>query len=182
MAQDAFERAAARHERLEDSGRRVLGLRLFAVMISGDALGIGAVMATTDGGFDAVAPVIVVSSITAVVMALFVGWGGVKLSPLFHAGTLDALRVQGAVMRGRAVRQPELAGLAVSAAQYAGAHRWMAIVGALGASVLAGLVGLRWGWIGWALGSVVLAPALATLSMAMNAARAEAANRALLEG
>lgn len=85
-------------------------------------------------------------------------------------------------MTGRAVRRPELAGLAVATAQYAGRHRRLEVVAVVNALALAGMGAVVGGWFGWALGSAVLAPATVMLAMAMNAGRAEAANRALLEG
>lgn len=112
MAHDAFERAADRHERLEGSGRRALGLRYFAAMMGGATVGLGAAVAGGGGGFDAIAPEAVIFPITAVAMALLVARGKLKMSPLSHAGTLDGLRVQSAVLTGRAVGRRELAGLA----------------------------------------------------------------------
>lgn len=181
MAEDAFERAVHRHERLERSERRVRGRRFFASMLVGGTVGVGVAVTLAEGGFEAISPVIVIFPIAAAVMGLFVARGGLKVSPLWHAGTLDGLRVQGAVLTGRAVGRRELAGLAVSTAQYARGHRWMGIVATLCAVSVALLLGSVLGWLGWALGAAVLAPAAAILGMGINAARAEAANRALLD-
>lgn len=58
----------------------------------------------------------------------------------------------------------------------------MGAVAMLTAVPMAFLLGFVLGGIGWAMGAAVLAPAAAVLGMGMNAARAEAANRALLDG
>ena len=119
---------------------------------------------------------------TILVVTALVATGRVRLGPLWHTPQREQREVAWAVMRGRAVRSPELAGLAVAAAADQ-RRRWkLSVVSVLGVlSFFLVVVSTGAPAIVYVMSSPMLVISLLPLVGALNAARAEAANRALLE-
>ena len=117
MAEDAFDRAALRHERLKQRDRGATAGRVVGVMVTGWTIALAVSALTFGVSGQVLSMMIPVFAVTAVVSGVLLATGVVEPSPLWHAGTVDGMRVQYAVMRGRAVRRPELAGLAVATAE-----------------------------------------------------------------
>lgn len=184
MAQeDPFEGAARRQEQLEAAGRRSVEGRMLAVWAGGSAIGIGLMGLAVDLSLDAVAYPMIVGGIVALVASLGARKAGVQASPLWHVGTVDGLHVQWAVLTGGAVKRRDLAGLAVATARYCQRYRWVPLFGLACALFLCGLLysaDRSWGDV--VFGLPVLAIMTALVVTAVNAPKAEAANRALLDG